>query len=461
MIKKLLLNYFKIMKNILFFIFSIFFVHQIFAVDIFRGETDTLTMEIFTSAAPYNSYDLNIRDFPDFLEFSTVELYSLYSFYTYRYYISFELKAKENAPLLDTTFFIDFEFNISGANYRYDTVQVDVRVLDPQIVAGFDAGITEGPKPLTVNFINISSGKFDSFYWDFGDGGFSEAENPVHKYDSSGIFTVSLVVSNESTADTVSKESYIRVFDMPTAKLTGGGGICPGDSVLFTFTFSGSPPWEFAWSDGVEEFSDTSNEIEYNFFAKDSGIFFMTELTDSNDTTLYLFEDTISVWINQEPEMPEIGQNADTLFVPESDSVQWYLNGIAIHNATSNQLVIDKSGNYFAEVFNGFGCSNASPELFFVYSHSDLIKPKDKWVTIFPNPFSEYITVSFSKDIIGMLQYEIINLNGSVVELNQIKQTSNHSESLNTSQLPSGTYMLRISSRNKQIIKKIVKRQSD
>lgn len=66
----------------------------------------------------------------------------------------------------------------------------------PKPIAGFNYN-TEG---LEVSFVNHS--KFaDSFFWDLGDGSFSIAVNPIHTYDSPGIYNTKLTVANECGTD--------------------------------------------------------------------------------------------------------------------------------------------------------------------------------------------------------------------------------------------------------------------
>jgi PKD repeat protein len=57
----------------------------------------------------------------------------------------------------------------------------NVAVLEPRGVAPFDAV-----------FLNLSSGVIDSFRWDFGDGGASSEEAPVHRFEKPGRYSVRL-----------------------------------------------------------------------------------------------------------------------------------------------------------------------------------------------------------------------------------------------------------------------------
>jgi len=49
-----------------------------------------------------------------------------------------------------------------------------------------------------VGFRNLSEGEIDYYWWDFGDGGYSSDENPVHAYEYPGYYTVCLTISSYS-----------------------------------------------------------------------------------------------------------------------------------------------------------------------------------------------------------------------------------------------------------------------
>ncbi len=71
-------------------------------------------------------------------------------------------------------------------------------VVYPEIESDFAVDVDEGCHPLEVSFENMSTGNTDTWYWDFGDGGSSVEENPVHTYRNlfgpdSEMFTARLV----------------------------------------------------------------------------------------------------------------------------------------------------------------------------------------------------------------------------------------------------------------------------
>ncbi|MEZ5335122.1 MAG: PKD domain-containing protein [Methanolobus sp.] len=68
-------------------------------------------------------------------------------------------------------------------------------------IADFSANVTRGYVPLEVAFQDNSSGLFENWLWDFGDGSNSTEQNPIHTFDQ-GNFTVNLTVTNGNGTST-------------------------------------------------------------------------------------------------------------------------------------------------------------------------------------------------------------------------------------------------------------------
>jgi titin len=79
--------------------------------------------------------------------------------------------------------------------------------------AAFTSTPATGYAPLCVQFVNYSWGA-DSFFWNFGDGGWSFEENPVHKYADPGFYTVSLTVDGVGGSDSETIVSYVYVMGL-------------------------------------------------------------------------------------------------------------------------------------------------------------------------------------------------------------------------------------------------------
>ncbi|MBT8508663.1 hypothetical protein AZH53_09625 [Methanomicrobiaceae archaeon CYW5] len=86
-------------------------------------------------------------------------------------------------------------------------------VAAPLPVANFTADPTAGAAPLPVQFTDCSENVQTTYAWDFESDGICDSmeQNPVHVYESPGIYTVTLTVANGAGGDTLIRENYIVV----------------------------------------------------------------------------------------------------------------------------------------------------------------------------------------------------------------------------------------------------------
>jgi len=79
-------------------------------------------------------------------------------------------------------------------------------------IADFNGTPTSGEFPLQVDFTDISVGEVESWDWDFGDENTSTLQNPVHIFENSGNYTVSLKATGPGGYDSIAKVNYIDVI---------------------------------------------------------------------------------------------------------------------------------------------------------------------------------------------------------------------------------------------------------
>ena len=78
-------------------------------------------------------------------------------------------------------------------------------------VAAFSTLLTSGFAPFQTVFKNETTGRVDTYSWDFGDGNTSTELNPQHTYQDTGKYTVQLIAENTGGADTLTRVNYIHV----------------------------------------------------------------------------------------------------------------------------------------------------------------------------------------------------------------------------------------------------------
>ncbi|HNX17115.1 MAG TPA: PKD domain-containing protein [Methanoregula sp.] len=146
--------------------------------------------------------------------------------------------------------------NSVGSNTITQTGYIIVEAAIP--TSSFTANITNGVKPLTVQFTDKSDNAPTGWYWSFGDGGTSTLQNPLHTYNSAGTYSVSLGASNTAGSNTTTVSKYITVTDtalVPQASFTSNikAGTAPL-TVKFTDTSINSPTeWEWSFGDGLQD----------------------------------------------------------------------------------------------------------------------------------------------------------------------------------------------------------------
>ncbi len=81
---------------------------------------------------------------------------------------------------------------------------------EQMLSADFDVSITEGVAPLNLQFTDKSESETDIFFWawDFGDGNSSIEQNPVHTYQTAGIFSVTLTVFASANPDDLNSPAF-------------------------------------------------------------------------------------------------------------------------------------------------------------------------------------------------------------------------------------------------------------
>lgn len=95
-----------------------------------------------------------------------------------------------------------------------DTVLIEGLIRVSDLNADFSSNQTVGGNPLSVDFINESSGQIESYLWDFGDNTSSVLENPSHTYSFPSTYDVSLkIIDNINDEDSIIKVDHITVTD--------------------------------------------------------------------------------------------------------------------------------------------------------------------------------------------------------------------------------------------------------
>ncbi len=122
-------------------------------------------------------------------------------------------------------------------------------------VADFAGSPTQGPAPLTLNFIDLSSGGPTSWLWTFGDGTTSTLRHPSKTYASPGVYNVTLRATNSLGSNTFTRSGYVQVANPlpPVADFSGTplSGFAPLQVAFTDLSTHGPTSWLWTFGDGT------------------------------------------------------------------------------------------------------------------------------------------------------------------------------------------------------------------
>ncbi len=101
---------------------------------------------------------------------------------------------------------------------------------------------------MPVSFTDLSTGTITNWLWLFGDGGTSTDQNPIHAYEDTGYFDVTLIVCNAGCCDSIKFLRYIHI-NPPIAAFTVDFA-CKSKTRTFTDGSIGADEWNWNFGDG-------------------------------------------------------------------------------------------------------------------------------------------------------------------------------------------------------------------
>jgi PKD repeat protein len=331
--------------------------------------------------------------------------------------------------------------NSAGSSTKTKTSYITVSPAPP--VAGFSADVTKVLTSGHVNFTDLSTESPGSWSWSFTGGtpATSSLQNPSVTYSNSGVYDVTLTVSNSSGTSTKIMAGYINVWND-----------------IVTYCASGSLSASTEWISSLKfgTFTKTSGSSLYSdFTAQQIAITPGSKVTFSLATSFSgkTRKEFWRIWIdyNNDGDFTDAGETVYSGTGPKGS----ISSSVVIASSASGQARMRVSMKYGAypspcEKFN-YGETedymlnfslDAMPALMNMSSH--------KGLTIYPNPTTDFVTVVTGSENSEAYIYE---LNGRLLR----NLIINNQEVIDLQDLPKGIYVMKVLINSSTYYGKIVK----
>jgi uncharacterized protein (TIGR02145 family) len=123
----------------------------------------------------------------------------------------------------DTFYTVTLEAEDVDGNVHSVTKPHLIHAFPDPAEANFSADVTKGFAPQWVRFTSYSNFDAVAWQWSFGDGGTSTEQNPYHRYDTPGVYTVILTAYSNIGHKIIKKEDYIHIYECPSQMTDDNG----------------------------------------------------------------------------------------------------------------------------------------------------------------------------------------------------------------------------------------------
>ena len=293
-------------------------------------------------------------------------------------------------------------FGWSGNNFTSSNGSVTITgCSSPTAVWG------DSTNQLIGSFTDSSTGTPTSWAWDFGDGNTSSLQNPSHTYAAAGTYSVCLIATDTCGSDTLCKN--VTVTSCPVALGTDTRTEC--NSLL--------------WIDG-NTYTASNNSATHTIVG---GASTSCDSLVTLNLTIITTDKTVS-------------QTNVTLTSNQSGvTYQWIdCNGDTPITGETNQAFNATANGSYAVIITNNGCVDTSA--CYTIASVDVEENKlDNEFSVYPNPFENQLTISFSELINSSYSVTIQNTLGQVIYQ---FQPSNQSSNIDLTSFDSGVYFVNI-----------------
>ena len=244
--------------------------------------------------------------------------------------------------------------NAEGSDSTTNAITISIPTADFSGTPLFGCGPLDATFTDTSTFNNSTA---SSWFWDFGDGGSSTAQNPNYTYDQPGVYTVNMTVTDvNGCVDTRTRTSFVQVIG-PNVNFASNptSGQVPLDVDFTDMTIFGAPITSWTWdfddgsSSNLQSPSHTYNSegvYATSLTVTDIDGCSRTEINGSTDGPVTVLADQVITFNNPGNQTYSVGGSFMAPATSDSGlTVTVTSNDLTVCTVSGNTVSIQSSGN--------------------------------------------------------------------------------------------------------------------
>lgn len=329
-----------------------------------------------------------------------------------------------------------------------ETVQITIYDAPTAIVTGGGSVCGDGSTPIDVTITLTGAAPWNFTYSDgTSTQSVTNQSSPVFviSASNSGTYTVT-TVSDQNCAATGSGSAVVTFNANPTVSAGGNQTVCEG--ALVTLNASGAQT--YVWTEGVENgvaFTATSTET------------YEVTGTDGNGCTGTA---TVTVTVNENPVVTlsafeSLCDDASPLTLSGGSPAGGTYSGTGVTGGIFNPSMGAGTYDITYTYTSTENCTASATQSILVESCASI----EDWamaanLTIFPNPASDELTISFFNTSSEQVRVSLLGADGKLIAVSVAKPFSQYTESTDVTSLASGMYMVRFETAMGTEVRKVI-----
>ncbi|MDD3877620.1 MAG: PKD domain-containing protein [Bacteroidales bacterium] len=251
-------------------------------------------------------------------------------------------------PIANPTTPITYTVTVTDGAGCSATDQVIVGVY-PSPVVNFSALPLNGCEPLSVQFVDNSAPSIHFWSWEFGDptstDNISTQQNPIHVYQTPGVYTVSLFVATTDNCEGVlTVPQMIEVYPNPVAEFSLSPSVTDEENALIFFYDESvlASVWHWDFGNSSSGTQNTSNSQSTSHYYTSEGTYTISLMVES----VHGCVDSTSKEVIIKPSFTFYIPN---VFTPDGDNINDYFQGFGTNIVEYSMMIFNRWGEMLYE----------------------------------------------------------------------------------------------------------------